>query len=286
MNSQKNHNVEGYAKLPASPDTRAFRPHFSEHAGGAPRTPMPFTITSAESEICRICHGSGWAPAEIAGTVRRCDCIIALRIEQLLAKARIPARYKGCELDGYGPLNSSQKNAKMLVQKFLDNYPPLYENGRGILFIGPCGVGKTHLAVSLLKHVITKKGDSGLFYDFRDLLREIQGTWNPASQASELEILRPVIDAKVLVLDELGANKPTMWVRDTVAHIINCRYNEQKTTIFTSNFPDKPVKEGEETLTDRIDTRLRSRLYEMCHTIEIKGSDFRQDIKKASFHNN
>ena len=233
------------------------------------------------NETCPICYSSGWAPTEVEGTVRRCDCRIILRIEQLLAKARIPSRYKDCELDGYGPFNASQKNAKMFVHKFLENYPPLDEKGRGIIFMGPCGVGKTHLAVSLLKHVITKKGDSGLFYDFRDLLREIQGTWNPASQTSELEILRPVIDAKVLVLDELGANKPTAWVRDTVSHIINCRYNEQKITIFTSNFLDKPVNEGEETLTDRIDTRLRSRLYEMCHTIEIKGSDFRQDIKKA-----
>jgi DNA replication protein DnaC len=128
-----------------------------------------------------------------------------------------------------------------------------------------------------------EKGDSGLFYDFRDLLREIQGTWNSVSQTSELEVLRPVIDAKVLVLDELGANKPTAWVRDTVAHIINCRYNERKITIFTSNFPDNPEKPGEETLTDRVDVRLRSRLYEMCHTVEIKGNDFRQEVGKASF---
>jgi len=239
---------------------------------------------NTESKICRICYGSGWASSEIEGTVRRCDCRIALRIEQLLARARIPARYMDCDLDSYMPLNSSQKNAKMLVQKFLENYPPLDEKGRGLLFIGSCGVGKTHLAVSLLRHVITQKGDSGLFYDFRDLLREIQGAWNSVSQTSELEVLRPVIDARVLVLDELGANKPTTWVRDTVAHIINCRYNERKITMFTSNFLDNPSKAGEETLADRIDTRLRSRLYEMCHTIEIKGKDFRQEVKKASFH--
>jgi len=235
-----------------------------------------------ENGICPACHGSGWVPAEAEGTVRRCSCRVVLRIEQLPAKARIPVRYKDCDLDSYEPLNPSQKNAKMLVRKFLENYPPLDEKGRGLLFIGSCGVGKTHLAVSVLKHVM-EKGDSGLFYDFRDLLREIQSTWNSVSQTSELEVLRPVTDAKVLVLDELGANKPTAWVRDTVAHIINCRYNERKITIFTSNFPDIPAKPGEETLTDRIDARLRSRLYEMCHTVEIKGDDFRQEVGKASF---
>ena len=128
-----------------------------------------------------------------------------------------------------------------------------------------------------------EKGDGGIFYDFRDLLREIQASWNSVSQASELEVLRPVLEAKVLVLDELGANKPTEWVRDTIAHIINCRYNDKKLTILTSNYLDAPAKQGEEALTDRIGVRLRSRLYEMCREVEIRGVDFRKEIKKATF---
>jgi DNA replication protein DnaC len=147
--------------------------------------------------------------------------------------------------------------------------------------LGTCGVGKTHLAVALIKKVITEKGDSCLFYDFRDLLREIQASWNSVSQASELEVLRPVLEAKVLVLDELGANKPTDWVRETIAHIINCRYNDKKLTIFTSNYPDSSSNQREETLTDRIGVRLRSRLYEMCRKIEIHGEDFRKENKNA-----
>jgi DNA replication protein DnaC len=82
-------------------------------------------------------------------------------------------------------------------------------------------------------------------------------------------------------LDELGANKPTDWVRDTIAHIINCRYNDKKLTVFTSNFLDAAPTQGEETLTDRIGVRLRSRLHEMCRDIEIRGSDFRKEIKNA-----
>ena len=108
-------------------------------------------------------------------------------------------------------------------------------------------------------------------------------SWNSVSQASELEVLRPVLTADVLVLDELGANKPTEWVRDTIAHIINCRYNDKKLTIFTSNYPDTPTRTGEETLTDRIGVRLRSRLYEMCKVVEIKGKDFRHEIKQANY---
>jgi DNA replication protein DnaC len=153
----------------------------------------------------------------------------------------------------------------------------------GLLFLGPCGVGKTHLAVSILKNVITEKGDSCLFYDFRDLLREIQLSWDSVSQVSEWDILRPVLEARVLVLDELGSNKPTDWVRDTMAHIINCRYNDRRITIFTSNYLDTPMRSGEETLADRIGIRLRSRLYEMCKLIEIRGKDFRREIKQADY---
>jgi DNA replication protein DnaC len=201
-------------------------------------------------------------------------------MERLLSAARIPDRYRDCDLESYLPNHESQKKAKIYVQRFIDKYPNIEV---GLLFLGTCGVGKTHLAVSLLKHVIMEKGDAGLFYDFRDLLREIQASWNSVSQASELQVLRPVLDAKVLVLDELGANKPTEWVRDTIAHIINCRYNDRKLTIFTSNYLDNPTRQGEETLRDRIGVRLRSRLYEMCREVEIRGVDFRQEILKAKF---
>jgi DNA replication protein DnaC len=200
----------------------------------------------------------------------------------LLVEAHIPKRYEHCDLESYKPQpgNLTQSKAKNDVKKFLEMYPLI---DMGLLFIGNCGVGKTHLAVSLLRAIVLEKRDTGLFYDFRDLLREIQASWNAVSQTSELEVLRPVLSVDVLVLDELGANKPTEWVRDTIAHIINCRYNDRKLTIFTSNYPDTAERLGEETLTDRIGARLRSRLYEMCKVVEIKGEDFRRIIKQANY---
>ncbi len=231
-------------------------------------------------DICPHCSGSGWERIEDTETVRRCRCGEAARMAQLLSDARIPKRYQGCDLDSYDPSNESQRKAKADVVRFLEKYPSI---DVGLLFLGTCGVGKTHLAVALLKRMILERGDGGLFYDFRDLLREIQASWNSVSQTSELEVLRPVLEANVLVLDELGANKPTEWVRDTIAHIINCRYNDKKLTVFTSNYLDTPAKPGEETLTDRIGVRLRSRLYEMCKEVEIRGEDFRKEIKKAKY---
>jgi len=91
-----------------------------------------------------------------------------------------------------------------------------------------------------------------------------------------LRVLTPVIEAEVLALDELGATKPTDWVRDTMMQIINARYNDRRLTIFTTNYRDERVRPSEETLEERISTHLRSRLYEMCRTIIIDGEDYRR----------
>ena len=110
----------------------------------------------------------------------------------------------------------------------------------GLLFVGSVGVGKTHLAVGIIKALIRDKGIHCLFCDYRELLKQIQNSYNSSVQATEMEILRPVFDAEVLVLDELGAVRSTEWVFDTVNYILNSRYNNNKTTIITTNFPDGP----------------------------------------------
>jgi DNA replication protein DnaC len=78
-----------------------------------------------------------------------------------------------------------------------------------------------------------------LFYELGALLKELQISYNPASQTSELKVLAPVLDADVLVLDELGASKPTDWVGDAMTQIVGTRYNERRPTVFTDNYGDE-----------------------------------------------
>jgi DNA replication protein DnaC len=146
--------------------------------------------------------------------------------------------------------------------------------------MGPCGVGKTHLATAIIAELTLKKGIPCLFYDFRDLLKEIRSSYDSNSPISEFSILEPVVTKQVLVLDDLGAWKITDWVRDTVNYIINKRYNEGLITIITSNRMDNPREVDEETLTDRIGMRLRSRLHEMCQEFEIEAEDYRLKKKR------
>jgi DNA replication protein DnaC len=206
---------------------------------------------------------------------RRCRCRAEDAQKKLLEAAHIPRRYEECSLANYRPAtnNGSQLRAFNYAYRLIREYPSV---DRGLLFMGTCGVGKTHLSVAVLRELIEKKGVPCLFYEFGSLLKEIQNSYNPVSQTSELKVLTPVIEAEVLVLDELGATKPTDWVRDTMMQVINTRYNERRLTIFTTNYRDERDRSSEETLEDRIGARLRSRLYEMCRTIVIDGEDYRR----------
>ena len=222
-------------------------------------------------DACTVCFGSGMEIVEGKGA-RVCLCQKQKTSGGSFDKAKLPGRYAPCHFNSYLPSDPSQVKALRLATQFTMEYPAV---DRGILFIGSVGVGKTHLAVSILKG-LSERGFRCLFYEFGSLLKEIQDSYNSNTKASELAVLAPVLNAEVLVLDELGASKPTDWVRDTMAHIINTRYNDKKATIFTTNYPDERQSDREETLEDRIGVRLRSRLFEMCKTVEVNGSDYRR----------
>ncbi|HEX7780926.1 MAG TPA: hypothetical protein VF424_16875, partial [Vicinamibacterales bacterium] len=134
---------------------------------------------------------------------------------------------------------------------------------------------KTHLAAAALKSVVVDKHVRGLFYDVRDLLRVIRSTYNPVVRTAEMDILRPVMDAELLVLDDLGAEKPSEWVEETMNLIVNTRYNERRPTIFTTNYENLPDEADLDTLKVRVGFRLHSRLHEMCDFLEYDGGDFR-----------
>src|SRR5262249_56033251 len=142
--------------------------------------------------------------------------------------------------------SSSLKAAKMLAEKFVAEYPGSGE--KGLMLMGPSGVGKTHLAVSCLKELI-RRGHQGLFCDYRELLKDIQASYNPGSESTELRILEPIRTAEVLVVDDLGASKPSAWVLDTIALVLNARYNSRLTTLITTNYFDATKPEAKATKT-------------------------------------
>src|SRR3954453_8894829 len=237
-------------------------------------------MTAILPATCARCNGSGWIP--LAGDslrVEPCGCQGNLRRRQRIAASNIPRRYyPHCTLETfYDKNNAVLKSARNRVREFVDAWPMTID-GRGLLLMGGCGAGKTHLAVAALVEIIhAGKPGRVLFSNFQDLIQEIQASFDSDEVPSKSELLRPLIDTDLLVMDELGSQKPTQFVQDILYYIINTRYNEERTTIFTTNYTDNPDAK-EEPLAARIGTRLRSRLYEMAALVPFTGaSDHRRN---------
>lgn len=224
---------------------------------------------------CPLCDDTGWKPVDEGGTRRvvRCDCWRDNVGRQRLAEANIPRRYQHCTLANFTVYNESLERAVAYAQRVAGEFPIV---SRGLFLEGQPGVGKTHLAVAVLKQAIQTTGARGLFYDTRDLLRVIRSTYDPAIRTTELEVLRPVMHADLLVLDDLGAEKTSEWVDETMNLIVNTRYNERRLTIFTSNYPDIPDDTDPNSLLFRIGARMRSRLHEMCEFVVMDAADYRE----------
>ncbi|HXN24475.1 MAG TPA: ATP-binding protein [Candidatus Dormibacteraeota bacterium] len=260
---------------------------------------------------CSQCRGTGYRTQtmNLFGVEARvavpCDCGEGQRAARQLQRARIPRRYEHCDFDNFDTglyesepqataWNRSLEQAKLVVEAFARDYPAGSE--AGLLLMGPCGVGKTHLGVATLKQ-LAKRGHQCLFYDYRELLKEIQASYNPENGATEMRVLEPVLSAEVLLLDDMGASKPSPWALDTLGHILNSRYNEKRVTLITTNYlegsaanPAEPTRQPsgerlsvarEDTLGERVGQRIRSRLYEMCRAVEVLAPDYRREVRQA-----
>jgi len=200
----------------------------------------------------------------------------------------IPAKFAHCTLESY--ITGSHSLAAMqMARRYVDEFIP-GQTKTGILYYGSVGVGKTHLGIGILRQLVEEKGIEARMVDLRDLFDQLRASYddrNQYTQESQAQILASLLKADLVLIDELGAAKPTDWIFETLELLIGKLYNPAKPVIVTTNFrnaqPGDPYQDNEykraarpENLGDRIGRRMWSRLQQMCKPIEIDGPDWRQ----------
>ena len=165
------------------------------------RQKQPMTSETA----CELCQGTKWVkvPGDGITRMKRCACSRREIDRARLAAATIPRRYKHCSLDNlvtYG--NPGLERAVERSRRFIDEFPDV---DRSLLLTGPSGIGKTHIAVAILRQLAVEKHVRGFYYNARRLLITVRLGHDPANRRSEEHVMNTLTDAELLVLDDLGA---------------------------------------------------------------------------------
>lgn len=248
---------------------------------------------------CDVCNGSGRIYSgddNGRSFVRECECAELKNRLKILNRSGIPGKFAQASFESYSvqaPCHQSQKLAKTRAMDFVKDYSKA-SSGRGLLFMGGAGLGKTHLAIAIIKALTLEKGVDCKFVDFFQLLSDIR--FGFSKDMPEQALINPYVQSKMLVIDELAKGRNTEWELTILDQIISSRYNAtDKVTIFTTNYMSElPIKNEEkkshvdferqnfadlltcQTLQERIGPRIYSRLAEMCDFVLMQGSDIRQ----------
>jgi len=195
------------------------------------------------------------------------------RVATLRERSGLSKRMKGYTLGNFRPtVSNAAGRARVKVDGYLEDWEENRDAGKGLYFCGGVGTGKTHLAVAVMNELIRRKRIPSLFVTVPELLDNLRETYNKPGRNLD-EWMDAVQNAEFLVLDDLGSERTTEWVRERIFVIVNHRYREALPTVFTSNI-------GPKDLAEQLGERTASRIIAMCDWIALEGDDYRETAAK------
>ncbi len=218
--------------------------------------------TADRPEPCPECGGSGYSVSK-DGTLARCACgaLQTHLADQRFRAARIPERYLHKSLATFQARDPQRRKILEAAKAYANGFH--HHEETGLLFRGKTGVGKTHIAIGILRDII-QKGHTGIYCNVTELLARLRSTYEDDAEEAESQVLEEYIACELLVLDDLGNESTSAWVLDRLYLLINRRYESSRPVIVTTNCNEKE-------LNDKVGPRIASRLYEMCG---VKFPDF------------
>lgn len=245
---------------------------------------------------CKVCGGvrlyvgNDWQGNKIA---RRCECSKcyqererklrqeeerknkAARIERLKSRSLMDERYKDKHFNDLELTSESFETALNRCKKYCEVSSEVFEKGYGIYLWGNSGTGKT-LLTSCMANELMEKEYTVLFTNFFEILKAIRNTYNNNTSNTDESIINNISEVDFLFIDDLGTeslskNSGDNFTQDKIFEIINKRYNKQKPTIFSSNYPIKDLVATRNFMDKTVD-----RINEMSSLVlKIEGESYR-----------
>lgn len=180
--------------------------------------------------------------------------IAADKLERKLGEALIPKRFQGKTFEDYRATTDVQRDCLERCREYARNFPGHAEAGRCVVMTGKPGTGKTHLATAIAGTVVVAHGATAVYRSVSTILQFIKGSYDSKAEYTEADAFAALVEPDLLIIDEVGATKPTEYELATLFNVINSRYEQQLPTIVISNIDAKKLAE---VLGDRSVDRLR-----------------------------
>ena len=203
---------------------------------------------------CPACQAEAKAAAD-GKRAEREKVEAMLRWQKRLGHSCIPDRFRDKTLENYVAEIEGQRRALEFATAFADNFDAdALASGRGALFVGKPGTGKTHLACGIGLRIMHLDGRLVLFTTVLRAVRRIKNTWSRESMETESEAIAALVYPDLLILDEIGVQFGSDTEKMMLFDLLNDRYERRRPTLMLSNLS---VDEVRGYLGERIFDRMR-----------------------------
>lgn len=181
--------------------------------------------------------------------------------KQRIVETRMPLEYQTKDFSTFIQETDSQKAAFKLARRFVKGWEKAKAGGYGLLFLGSCGTGKTHLACAIMIELLKEYAFSyPRYYKASEIFSAVRSTYQAGASTNEEETLKFFSSIQLLVIDEVGVQKGSEAERRILFSILDNRVTSNKPTILMSNLGPKALAE---LLGDRLYDRVRSKCVPM-----------------------